>query len=316
MHSTARIIFVVSLALGSLSACGKTQAESGPGFRPPAAGAYEDRPTGPAIDMITKSGDYPERRYAVDRVDMTLTEECMREAGIPWSGVVDKPNPEAKYGGTISLDRIRRHGYGLSDGDIAEPAPATPPADDKRLRLALLGPPDDLERLTITGSATYGYPRRGCAARAHVAVYGDLETWARIFYLPQEVNLDLHQRAIADERYAAAVTRWRECMKQRGHSYESPGDIPATLVQQYRRAPQPLAQRRAAEIALALQDVGCNKQVGLAATGLALRREYASKLDPPLGRELNRLAALFDAAEQRSLTNRPGPGAARSDARE
>jgi hypothetical protein len=292
---------VVSLALGSLSGCAKRPPESASELRFPSAGAYPDRPTERAIDMITNSGDYPDRRYGMDLWDMALTERCMREAGIQWSGVVDQPNPDAKYGRSVSLDFVRQHGYGLSDGAGASSEPTPTPSDDERLRHALLGSPDDVERLVVPGIAAYGYPRHGCAAQARSAVYGDLKTWALIFHLPSELNLDVHQKAVADRRYADAVKRWSACMKERGHSYETPRDIPTSLVQQYRRTSQPqsLEQRKAAEIALALEDARCDKEARLTATRLELRREYASKIDPQLGREINRLAALFDAAEQR-----------------
>lgn len=299
MRTATRILVVASLLLGSLSGCADSHPESGSEPRPAMAGSYASRPGEPAIDMITNSGDYPERRHAVDLADMALTERCMREAGIAWTGGVDEPNPEAREGGSLTLDYIRRHGYGLSDEESPEPTPESTPADG-RLRLTLLGPPDALARLEGPGGVVHWYPRSGCAARAHVAVYRDLDTWARTFYFPQETNLVLHDRAMADPRYAAVLDRWSGCMAQHGHSYRSPTDIVTRLTEEYRNDHQPLAQRRAKEVALALQDVECNKEVRLSATALALRREYASQLDPQQGRELNRLAARFAESERRS----------------
>jgi hypothetical protein len=189
----------------------------------------------------------------------------------------------------------------LSDEDGRAPAPDRTPAG-KRLRTTLLGPPDDLVRLEAPEGAVIWYPRSGCAARAHTAVYGDLDTWARIFYLPPETNLVLHERAMADARYAAVLVRWRGCMARHGHSYSSPNEIVATLAEEYRRGHQPLAARRAREIAIAVQDVGCNKEVRLSATALELRRDYAARLGPGQGTEMNRLAGRFDEAEPRSAT--------------
>jgi hypothetical protein len=251
--------------------------------------------------MITNTGGYSMRRYRVDEVDVSLTRQCMRSAGFTWAGVADKPHPDANEGQPVSLDYIRGHGYGLSEKPPAGGAEmAGPVADDTRFRTALLGPADDLAELAAPHDIVYSFPRQGCAAQAHIAVYGDLDTWARIFYLPQEINLGLHAEATADLRYAAKLREWRTCMAGKHYSYESPNDVVERLTEAYPSDRRPLQQRRAAEIKIAVQDALCDKQVRLSATALALRREYAQRLQPSDRAEMTRLSALFDAAEQRS----------------
>ena len=293
MRTACRALLISVLACGSIAGCGhQPQAATFPA---------PDRLDEATIDMITNTGDYSQRRYRVDEIDVSLTRQCMRNAGFAWAGVADKPNPDANDGRAASLDYIRRHGYGLSEkppaGGAAMPGPV---ADDTGLRTVLLGPADDLAELTAPNGVVYTFPHQGCAARSHIAVYGDLDTWARIFYLPQEINLALHGQATADPRYAAKLQGWRDCMARKNYSYESPNDAVERLTEQYRSDTRSLEQRRAAEIKIAMQDALCDEQVRLSATALALRREYAQRLQPSDRAEMARLSALFDEAELRS----------------
>jgi hypothetical protein len=289
MRDTTKVTAVALMVLWLLFGCGYPQ--------PKSAEPQLDQAT---VDMITNTGGYPDRQYHVALVDMALTERCMRAAGISWRGQVDEPNPDADAGGAVSVDWVRRHGYGLSDGNTNAGQPQQPTSDDARLRTTLLGPRNALAKLVLPNKVVYWYPRTGCAAQAHIAVYGDLDTWARISYLPQEINLVLFNQVKADERYQAALQAWRDCMKQLNYSYVTPSDISSALAGAYRTDAEPLPQRKAKEIALALQDLGCNQQAYLSRTALQLRREYAQTIDPAQRAEMARLSTLFDEAERRS----------------
>ncbi|MGV9316582.1 hypothetical protein ACWDR0_31015 [Streptomyces sp. NPDC003691] len=285
--------------VGVLSGCGSSQPE---GARIP---DHLDRST---VDMVTGTGDHPARLYRVALVDLALTEKCMRDAGIPWKGGVGRPDPAADGGGGAGADWVRRHGYGLSGAE-----PSDRPAGDgqngpsagndhPRLRETLLGPRTALAKLTAPGGIVYWYPKQGCAARAHVSVYGDLDTWARITYLPQEIGLGLIKKATSDRRYQAALGNWRTCMSRYGYSYDAPSSVPRALRKAFENSPEPLDRQRAKEITIAVRDMGCDQQVGLSATGLRLRREFADAIEPEQRAEMTRLSGLFTKAERRSRT--------------
>ncbi|GAA2125934.1 hypothetical protein [Streptomyces synnematoformans] len=280
------------LMAGMLFGCGNSQPE---GVRVP---DHLDQST---VDMVTNSGDYPARLHQVALVDLALTEKCMQDAGIPWKGSVDRPNPDADEGSGVSADRVRQHGYGLSEAKQSDGQNGQAgDSDDPRLRETLLGPRTALAKLTAPGDTVYWYPNQGCAAKAHASVYGDLDTWARITYIPQEISLGLFKKATADERYHAALGRWRTCMSQYGYSYDSPSSIPSALSKAYEDSTEPLDQRREKEITIAVRDMGCNRQVELSRTGLQLRREFARTIEPQQRAEMTRLSGLFTKAEQRS----------------
>jgi hypothetical protein len=277
-----RTLVIAALAAGLLAGCSAPEA--------PAPGRLDE----PTVDMITGSGDFAERHHRVDVTEVEVTRRCMSAAGFAWNGSANAANPEAKEGGGVSLDYLKQHGYGLSDPPADTMGPV---ADHTALSRALLGAEGDVATLTSTAGVVYRYPRHGCGAQAAIALYGDLDTWARFSYLPQEVNLRLGAEAEKDPRYLAKIGEWRDCM---GGKYASPSAIVAALKQEYRTDRRPLAERRAAEVKLALQDVTCNKRVRLAATRLELRRELAQAVPAVDRRELARLSALFVDVERRA----------------
>ncbi|GAB1642935.1 hypothetical protein [Krasilnikovia sp. MM14-A1259] len=301
MRPAYRALLISVLAAGALAGCGHHPA--------PAAAPAPARLDEATIDMITNTGDYAERRYRVDEVDVSLTRQCMSNAGFTWAGVADRPQPDASGNRAVRLAYAREHGYGLSDGPAATgPESAGSEADDA-LRTALLGPPNDLATFDAPQGVVYTFPRQGCAARSHTAVYGNLDTWARIAYLPQEFNLRLQSEARADPRYTAKLREWSSCLDTKHYSYESPNALVEQLTAAYRTDRRPLQQRRASEIKLAAQDVLCDFKVRLSATALDLRREYAQRLDPADRAEMTRVSTSFDAAEQRSRTlSKPAAG--------
>ena len=279
------------LAVGALAGCGDRPREVSP-----APGRLDEA----TVDMITGSGDYADRHHRVDVAEVELTRRCMRAAGFTWAGAANPANPEAKEGGGVSIDYLRRHGYGLSEESAGTgPEKFGPVVDDTAMRRALLGAEDDLVELRSPAGVRYRYPRQGCAARASIAIYGDLDTWARISYQPQELNLRLGVQAKTDPRYAAKLQEWRDCMAAKHYSYDSPNAIVAGLTEAYRTDRRPLAERRAAEITIAMQDVSCDKQVRLSVTGLAIRRENAQHLDAADRAEMARLSTLFATAERK-----------------
>ena len=294
MSSAARVVTTAMLVVvGLLSGCTPVRPESAPTGPP-------QRLSEEAVDLVTESGTYPEQRWRLRLADEKLTARCMRAAGFTWTG---SAQPPPRRDAAQRLADARRHGYGMSD-----PAPADPPgkADDKaakdpRRQAALFGPDDAFDKLIIDGHASYQFPRTGCMAQAHIAVYGSLDAWARISYVPQEINLTLGDRARSDPRYQASLHRWQACMAAHQYAYGSPSEVIKKLTATYRNDHEPLNQRRSTEIKIAVQDITCNQQAGLTSTESALRREYAQRLDAAARTELTTLTQLFQQARQHSL---------------
>ena len=176
--------------------------------------------------------------------------------------------------------------------------------------VALVGAAGDTGELTSPNGTRMTFPRHGCEAQAHIAVYGDLDTWLRIASFPQDLNARLNASAKADPRYAAKMQEWGACMAAAHYSDRSPEDIVARLTAAYRTDRRPLAERRAAEITVAMRDVSCDQRVRMSATALQLRREYAQLLPAPERAEMTRLATLFGQALDRAALMPVGAQAA------
>ncbi len=295
MRTRGVALLAAAVAAGVLAGCGER-----PGTEPPGA------PSAATVDLITQAGGYPERRHRIDVAEVELTRRCMSAAGFRWDGAAEAWNPEAAEGSTISLDHLREHGYGLSGG----PGGGEPgAAGDEASRRALFGDAADMGELVSPRGASFRYPRQGCGAQAYVTLYGDLDTWARISYLPQELNLQLDERARADPRHAAEVGEWRTCMSAHGHPYASPEDAVDELRDKFRTDHRSPAQRKAEEIDIAVQDALCDREVGKTTTALEIRRELARRLPADDLAEMSRLSALFGLAEERARTQMPSSSA-------
>lgn len=277
MTGVARKALAV-LAIGGLFGCGSPRPKStAPASPEPAA----------AIDMITGSGTFPARRHLFDKATDTVTDQCVRAAGVPWSSRPAEPPAASDEDRILDLPGRRLHGYGIADAGNPDD-----PADSPRVASLLVGSPPRYGTLTIPGMAKYTFPVTGCLAEGRAAVAGDVSTWARISYLPAEIGRRLGRAVAADPRYLAAQRRWRQCMADRDLPYATPDDLRTHLART--RAP------RAEEIRLAVQDAQCDHDVRLSLTGLALRRAAAATLDPGLRTEMARLSAAFDAAVGRA----------------
>ena len=279
---------VVSVVASMLGGCGRPAHAQDP------APAVLDALT---LEMITDSGSYPDRSHRVEEVEVELTRQCMRAAGFAWQGSASEANPDAKDGFGASVDYLRRHGYGLSDDpNTAEPGTSDAADGQGALREALLGPDSAMGSVRSSTGMVFQYPLKGCGAKAYIALYGDLATWAQMYFLPQAIDMQLSRAARTDQRFLAKEAQWSTCMGGRHSSTET---LVAGLRAAYRTDQRPLAQRRAAEVKLALEDRSCDKRVGLSATNLTIRRELARKLSAPDRAEMSRLAARFPDVEAR-----------------
>ncbi|MDI1461184.1 hypothetical protein QEZ54_09420 [Catellatospora sp. KI3] len=293
------------LLVAALGGCG-TAAPAG--VAPPAAAGapaptWAAAPSPAAQDLVTWSGTFPQHRYLVTLAENELTRRCMSDRGFAWSGYTpDQPTGATDEQRLLDLDRRRREGYGMAaGGDDAEPATAADPAESTpAYRLALFGDEKRTGSVEVPGLGTITYALDGCIAQGYAGVFGDLDSWARVAYLPQGLNRTAARQAAADPRYTAALDGWRRCMAAHGHAYQTPDAIRVALGTAYEQSTEPAETRLRTEIALAVQDGQCDVQAGLSRTELRLRRESVLALDTAQRAEVADLAVRFAAAVGRA----------------
>ncbi|WP_305784471.1 hypothetical protein [Symbioplanes lichenis] len=271
-HPGATALTLAVLAVGTLTGCGSPRPVGGPA----------------TVDMITDSGGYPARRQLIDRATERATSTCMAAAGFAWSGFAGEPGP--------GPGNRARDGYGIT-------APAVPPpgnATGGPELAALIGSPPRRATLRLPGLAQYTFPDSGCLAEGRAAVAGDTTAWARLAYLPGELNKQLSQRVAGDPRLVAARAAWSGCMAGHGHRYAAPDDIPAALAGRLRAHPEQRAALHAEETALAGLDARCNQRTRLSRTELDLRRAAVPGLGAARLEQAGELTGLAEAATVRA----------------
>ena len=120
-------------------------------------------------------------------------------------------------------------------------------------------------------------PATGCIARARTTLAGDVQTWAKIFYVPQQFDDQLNRKALKDTSYQAALGQWRACMAHKGYTYASPDAAIAQLRKKYEQKARS-SDFRHVEISVAVADGECAGRTHLPATLLRVRRNLVAQL--------------------------------------
>ncbi|SED67171.1 hypothetical protein SAMN05216489_04079 [Streptomyces sp. 3213] len=290
-------ILVGLLLVTGLAGCASARS-AGPG--------HGAAPTSGVVDLATRSGDWPRTEALLQNAVNRLDERCLRAAGfaVPSAPAVRLPAPGDEEA-AIGLAQRRTIGYG-----IATPVPASaPPAsetyantlsalDHNRYGTAQFGSAAPRTSVTLIRSATVEVASGGCVGDARRALAGDLRTWARLTYIPDQLDTRLSAQAMTDPRYLRALADWRTCLRGRGFSYISPEAAQAALRKAYPNSGGTAAFKRH-EIAVAVADGTCARTAHLPTVLLSVRRSLVSRL--PSG-ELSLLRSLN--AERRAALAR------------
>ncbi|MET9956095.1 hypothetical protein ABZ135_31745 [Streptomyces sp. NPDC006339] len=268
-----------------------------------------DRPDGPgpadrASPVLPGVGRAP---TADDRLlhdaEQLLLRDCMRRQGFTYHvfPLDDDPGIDAFVYVLDDAAWARRHGYGaeLRRRQVARARSdpnrayfAALPADRRAAALvAANGPSPDGPTVRLPGGGTLRRSDRGCVAEAQRRLYGDLGAWFRASTRVEALERIRRGRVTDDPAYRERLDGWRQCMGRAGHAFATPAAARAAALSVTR----PPARDR--EIALALAEVRCAGESGLARTarrlddhhGTLLAREYRADVE---ARERLRAAAL------------------------
>lgn len=104
----------------------------------------------------------------------------------------------------------------------------------------------------------------GCAAEARTAVYGSVETWLLLFYLPQDLN-NAAANTYSDKFVIVANGRYRSCMTDRGRQVSFPQE--AVALAQHAVHPG-VAEPSPEELVIATADAECQRSSAVVAVTL------------------------------------------------
>lgn len=291
---------LVSLVVLAISACGSvreaTTAFSGEGR----SSASSSTPTTkPELGGLISATD---QRFLI-LAEETLVSRCMKDEGFDYQVVAppsdwnaDSDGPNRPYG-SDDVESLRAEGYGfeMQNDDAAPQSETGPdstgsgrtdpnreyvqalsPAEQDRFSVALFGRDSTEREVEIPGARTLSINTEGCLHEARERLYGDALEWLRLFYMVENAQSEVVARVIQDERYQAALSDWRECMKDKGFDFDDPGEARAEAVAAHRNLERAGARERERSIAGA--DGSCVRQSSLVETGTDLESEYLEQV--------------------------------------
>ncbi|MEU3693401.1 hypothetical protein [Streptomyces narbonensis] len=216
--------------------------------------------------------------------EQRLLRDCMRRHGFTYEvfPLDEDPGTTAFVYVLDDADRARRHGYGSelrrqrdarAASDPNRAYFAALPADRKAAALAAANgtSPDGLT-VTLPGGGSVRRSDRGCVAESQLGLYGDLGAWFRASARVDALVQIRRSRVLADPGYRERLGTWRECMRRAGHAFAAPADARAAALSPVR----PLGRDR--EVALALTEVRCGGESGLARTARELDAHHGGLL--------------------------------------
>ncbi|MFJ1600279.1 hypothetical protein [Streptomyces sp. NPDC088261] len=218
--------------------------------------------------------------------EQRLTQSCMRERGFQMWITPRRPilqDRDLPYG-LHDARWASVHGYGsafiaqrekLRKSDPNRRYFTTLSAGDRQRAVDALHGRTRAERLEVvtpTGM-TVGRFDDGCTAEAQRQLYGDLRAWFTVSTVARTLDEQRRRQVINDRAFTKAVGTWSHCMKERGFTYDSPGQARAAFMNDGGTRTAPGRK----EIRTAAAEVRCADLTGLAATTRLLDERYGDR---------------------------------------
>ncbi|MFC0627884.1 hypothetical protein [Kribbella deserti] len=254
-----------------------------------------------ALDLLTQSGSFHQHEYLLTAAEEVLVGRCMRNQGVAYPKEPPKADTRTDEERVLNLAERQRQGYGLS-----QPNGSNVPALDQYVRAlpvaartaftrALFGADDQRRAIELPGTGPVSFPGNGCLHDAQAALFGDILTWARVTYVPEELNNKLAALATASPEYKQAMRRWSTCMNHRGYKYAEPAKVSEDFSARYEangKSKELLQQ----EIKAAVADATCAQQVDIPDLVIHLKKSKAATLSVAELHSMSELAAVWSQA--------------------
>lgn len=280
------------VALAAVACTGKP----GPSPSPPAAAVA-------AVRALLAPA--PELAWA----EQELVRRCVQAAGFDYP--VRRPALDGGAGVLVealtvsSVEVAQREGYGSlirrgnngADEGLDRYRAGLDPDERRRFDTVLAGPEDAAQvEVVLPDGQVVGTSTQGCVAEARRALYGSLETYLQVRYLPQGIRARGLGAVERDRGVRAALRRYAECMAAAGYpDVSSPSVALEVAAQRWGvTATAPVEER-----AMAVVDVSCQQQAELQA---ALDNALLAAASDLLATQEQQLIGLLE--ELRTATSR------------
>lgn len=287
----------LAISLAGIALC--TSACSSPGKESP-SGAYADRggeklPTkrvaGVTVPVLPLESYTPDahQQIDIDQAIYVLASRCMASEGLSWPAplqVLETPrSPNERRYGISDEDTAREYGYQLPPAKGVSRAQALQRNKAERLRKS---------KMTRKVVAAYvGDSSGGGEADSDGGCRGQALDQLKLTQKADEVppadqaTLEAWESTRRDRRAIAANTSWSKCMKVSGYDHADPFAAAAYSAWNPNGAPDYSKKPSSREVATALADIRCKREVGYAKTWQSVETEYQRGLIQARSKSLN-----------------------------
>ncbi|WP_371661041.1 hypothetical protein [Streptomyces sp. NBC_00280] len=250
------------------------------------------QPSGRNADATAGRGGQPPRKPTpaeldvLHRAEQLLIRDCMADKGFRYWLVPRLPAPDYRefpYG-IDDAAWAARHGYGRDierraerdwkTGEEKHYLDSLPKARYEVYDDALFGPSEGGNRLKATPpmGGILSHSEKGCAAASWQSLYGDVRAWYRSIQVVNGLPGMRVGRVAEDPAFRSVLTKWRDCMKRRGHVAENPPALRDIRLRDTTRGAQ------AKDVRAAVDEAECGLATGLSSTAKRLDQHYSDVL--------------------------------------
>jgi len=227
-----------------------------------------------ATDAADRFLQLVDRPTVLDEAESRLIGQCMNQAGLAYPQV-PVPHDDRQVTGLLKgpaplrAEVVREHGYPdkwMNSAQVPEKGPVETyadslPADAKEhFYYVLRGEGGNDVRISLPGDFEVAASSSGCVGRARRQLYGSVDNYLTVFYLPELVQ---RRTSAADEDpdVRVAYVAFAHCMSTKGYRTATPADAVALAKTRYPDGRREHADDK--EKTLALADAECQTAVRL-----------------------------------------------------
>lgn len=235
----------------------------------------EDVPVPVREAVVALSRPPSDLTLAVDRV----AGMCMRDLGyadFPLVSTLQEGAGPPNLAGAVGLldaSRARTEGYGTrvgvagdvaageGDGPIGAYLATLPPDQEATWEEAYDSQAPEDEVTVVQGEVVAGASGKGCLAEGRAKVYGSIENFLWLSYLPSEV-VGIGSDVVNSRPAREAFGRYGDCMQDAGYDVNNLNDAQDLARERFGQRAQTAAPTPE-EVAMAVTDAGCQASSGL-----------------------------------------------------
>lgn len=211
--------------------------------------------------------------------ELKATSDCMAEHGFRFppyevglsSSTTQGPGDLGVFTGFLTIPEAQQYGYGRLVASMADPDAPDPDQaqqqylatltqeDEQRYLKALEPATGSSARVTLPDGSIVGAANEGCFAEARRRVYGSVDQFLELVYLPQGIS-QFADEVHDDDAVEEAGTAYLSCLAESGYSLGHVGEAEEIAAERFATNRTPTGSPSEEERAMAVADATCQER--------------------------------------------------------